>query len=59
MTTKQIETVFDKQAFDAADPECETCEGTGWISDVLDGENIPCICLSITRKELFAESLID
>ena len=49
MTTSQIEIVFDRNVL--ADPNCDCCEGTGMVSDILEGDQLPCVCITEYRHE--------
>ena len=59
MTLKQIETVFESKLDRMADPDCESCEGTGLVADVLEGDNRPCFCVEEYKAELRGEAAMD
>lgn len=42
-----------------SNPNCEMCEGTGLVNDVLEGQNQDCLCVVEGREEEKAESLND
>jgi hypothetical protein len=42
-----------------ADPNCESCEGMGIVADILESENMPCVCVNEYKAELQAEALMD
>ena len=59
MTIKDIESVFSDKTDALVDPDCEHCDGTGWVAEPLEGQNLPCLCITERKVEIEVDTQLD